>query len=187
PLCLTAMHLSQPMQALPDPILEPATLEAMLDSPDLLVVDLCQPQVWRQLHIPGAVHVDPGMLVSGTPPVPGMLPTPARLRALLASIGYSPTRHIVAYDDEGGGWAGRFLWTLDMIGHPRWSYLNGGLHAWYKENHPVGTEQAEAPEPTDFDLQLDPRPIAELETVLAALDDPGVVIWDARSPEEFAG
>jgi thiosulfate/3-mercaptopyruvate sulfurtransferase len=32
-------------------------------------------------------------------------------------------KHIVVYDDEGGGWAGRFIWTLDIIGHKNYSYL----------------------------------------------------------------
>jgi thiosulfate/3-mercaptopyruvate sulfurtransferase len=36
-------------------------------------------------------------------------------------------------------------------------------------------------------LALDPGPIAELEDVLAAMSDPGQVIWDVRSAEEYRG
>src|SRR5690606_41197364 len=39
----------------------------------------------------------------------------------------------VVYDDEGGGWAGRFIWLLDVIGHSRSHFLNGGLQAWMSE------------------------------------------------------
>src|SRR5690606_22192927 len=101
-------------------------------------------------------------------------------------IGYRPDLHIVAYDDEGGGWAGRFLWTLEVIGHHQWSYLNGGLHAWYKENHPVESAPAR-PEPSQVSLRLHDAPLASLETVLASLGREGVKVWDARSPEEYLG
>jgi len=52
-------------------LLEPAALAAVLPHPNLLIIDLCQPQNWQQLHIAGAVHVNPGELVSGLPPAGG--------------------------------------------------------------------------------------------------------------------
>ena len=167
-------------------ILEPDAVEALLGDPTLLVVDLCQPQTWRQIHIPGAVHVNPAELVSGIPPASGMLPPIGQLLALLSRIGYTPEKHLVVYDDEGGGWAGRFIWTLDVIGHTRTSYLNGGLHAWYKEQHPVTAEVASIT-PTDVSITLDPMVIADLETVRTALGNPEIKIWDARSAEEYLG
>jgi thiosulfate/3-mercaptopyruvate sulfurtransferase len=170
----------------PGLILEPAALAAMLDEPDLLIVDLCQPQVWQQLHVPGAVHVNPGELVSGIPPVSGLLPPVGQIRALLARIAYTPDKHVVAYDDEGGGWAGRFLWTLDVIGHSQWSLLNGGLHAWYREQHPV-TSEIRPVKPTTVEISFDDAAVAGLDTVKAALGNPDIRIWDARSPEEYAG
>jgi thiosulfate/3-mercaptopyruvate sulfurtransferase len=167
-------------------IIEPDTLEPLLEHPDLLVVDVCQPQNWRQLHVPGAVHLDPFSLVCGTAPAPGKLPTPRQLHALFASIGYRPDQHIVVYDDEGGGWAGRFIWMLDVIGHTRYSYLNGGLFSWYKEEHPLSTAVREIP-PTPVQLTLHHEFTASLDDVLNALEDPSAKIWDARSPEEYSG
>jgi thiosulfate/3-mercaptopyruvate sulfurtransferase len=172
--------------AMPALILEPDALEALLGAPDLLVVDLCQPQNWRQLHVPGAVHVNPSELVSGVPPASGSVPPLGQLRALFARIGYTPDKHIVAYDDEGGGWAGRFLWTLELIGHKRYSYLNGGLHAWYRERHPVTADVA-AVTPTEVTITLDNTDFADLDTVRAALGNPQIKIWDARSREEYLG
>ena len=49
-------------------IIEPDQLEELLSAEELLIVDLCQPSVYRQLHVPGAVHVSPSELVSGRPP-----------------------------------------------------------------------------------------------------------------------
>ena len=167
-------------------LIQPEQLEAVLDHPDLLIVDTCQPQNWAQLHIPGAVHINPSELVCGVPPAPGKLPSLPMLNAMFSRIGYRPDQHIVVYDDEGGGWAGRFVWTLDVIGHTRYSVLDGGLHSWYKEQHPV-TAEVRAVTPTKVNITLHTAVIAELETVLSSLNDPKTKIWDARSKEEYLG
>lgn len=173
------------MTALPL-LLEPAALAAHLDDPDILIVDLCQSSTWQQLHIPGAQHIDPAELTRGTPPAPGKLPELAQLEQVFARIGYRRDQHIVAYDDEGGGWAGRFLWTLDVIGHDAYSLLDGGLHSWHKEGHPV-TDAIRRVEPSQVKLTLHPEPIADIETVMAALGQRDITIWDARSKEEYLG
>jgi thiosulfate/3-mercaptopyruvate sulfurtransferase len=167
-------------------IIEPEQLEAILDEPKLLVVDLCQASVYRQFHVPGAVHVRPAELVCGIPPATGKLPTREQLAALLSRIGFSDERAVVAYDDEGGGWAGRFLWTLDVIGHSNHALLNGGIHAWRNEGFPLETRVAE-PQSTDYQPTIDHGPIADLEAVLAQLDRDDSIVWDARSAEEYHG
>jgi thiosulfate/3-mercaptopyruvate sulfurtransferase len=98
----------------------------------------------------------------------------------------SEDRHVVVYDDEGGGWAGRLIWTLDVLGHRRYSYLNGGLHAWINEGHPVATAPHTAT-PRPFTAHIEAGPIATLDEVLASLNDPQTAIWDARSPGEYTG
>ena len=167
-------------------LLEPCALQAALDDPKLLIVDLCQPQNWHQLHVPGAVHINPGELMSGIPPAPGKLPELAQLEQLFARIGYACDKHIVAYDDEGGGWAARLLWTLDVVGHQHYSLLNGGLFSWYKEGHPI-TQEVRAVVPTNVQLTLHTDAIAEVSDVLSALEQSDITIWDARSKEEYLG
>ena len=175
------------MTAKLDLIIEPETLESALANDNLLIVDVCQASTYAQAHVPGAVHVNPAELVSGVPPATGKLPEKAQLNAMFSRIGYSPDKHIVVYDDEGGGWAGRFIWTLDIIGHTGgYSYLNGGIHSWYKESHPVETAPVE-PAQTDVDVNLSTGVLAELDDVLASLDDPDTMIWDARSHQEYTG
>lgn len=168
-------------------IIEPEVLsEAVQGDANLLVVDLCSDENYARHHVPGAVHVSPGELVSGVRPAVGKLPELARLESLFSRIGYSKDQHIVAYDDEGGGWAGRFIWTLDVIGHAKSSYLNGGLYAWAEARLPLTQELAEV-KPTDVSIELHPGVIAEKDDVLEGLDKDNVQIWDARSPEEWSG
>ena len=154
---------------------------------DQLFVHVAEPQAFYDAHIPDAVHVAPGELVCGIPPATGRLPSEAQLNDLFARIGYDPARRIIAYDDEGGGWAGRFVWTLDVIGHRQWGYLNGGIHAWRAAGLPLASGLGPAPARSSVSLDVDRTPIAEIDDVLRAVDDPAHVVWDVRSLEEFRG
>ncbi len=167
-------------------IIEPDQLEDYLNQPELKIIDLSQIQNYTQAHVPGAIHITPSELVCGIPPASGKLPTIEQLTKLFARIGYRKDQHIIAYDDEGGGWAGRFIWTLDVIGHTNYSYLNGGIHAWLKEGHPVSKEAPQI-SPTEPVLTIHSAVIAQIGEVLNSLDDDDIKIWDARSAEEYAG
>ena len=165
---------------------EPEQLLEHLDAPELLIVDLCRDQVFARYHIPGALHVRPAELLCGIEPATGKLPDIEQLNTLFARLGYRDDKHIVAYDDEGGGWAGRFFWTLEVLGHQYASCLNGGLIAWVAEGKPV-TTQLVPPTPTQVKLEINSQAIAEQEDVMQAINAPDTIIWDARSPEEYAG
>ncbi len=168
-------------------VIEPEDLQARLGEPNLRLVQVTSEAVYEQAHIPGAILVLPGELVCGVPPAVGRLPDEAALNQLFSRIGYSPDLQYVVYDDEGGGWAGRFAWTLDVIGHDGWTYLNGGLHAWHHAGLSLATGSEPTPTATSVRVQIHSEPIAEIADVLAAIEDPEQVIWDARSAEEFAG
>lgn len=156
------------------------------DSQPLCIVDICSEQSYMSGHIPGAVHLPPQALVSGKPPAPGKLPDLAQLEKIFSYLGLSNDTHFVVYDDEGGGWAGRFIWTLDVIGHRHYSYLNGGLLAWRSEG--LDTEDSEnVAIPTSSTLEIHRQPIAEIDDILASLGQENTCIWDARSPEEYRG
>ena len=171
-------------------VVEPEQIEALLNSPELqselLIVDLCKHDTYAQAHIPGAVHLDYTQIVAANKPVMGLLPDPEILSQLFSSIGLTANKHVVAYDDEGGGRAARLIWTLDSIGHPRSSLLNGGLHSWLKEKHPVVNTEKK-PTPSEYQASIDPTPIADRHFILEHLDDEQVVLLDSRSPEEYRG
>ncbi|MEE9254936.1 MAG: rhodanese-like domain-containing protein [Pseudomonadales bacterium] len=167
-------------------VIEPETLKPLLGDRRILVIDLSRRELYDQVHVPGAIHVATRELVAGTKPATGKLPPHEQLNRLFSRIGFDASQHFVVYDDEGGGWAGRFIWTLDVIGHEAWSYLNGGIHAWSAaampmESHPVAAQEAE------HSVSVHARPIANAEDILERLGDPGLVLWDSRSKEEFRG
>lgn len=154
---------------------------------DMLIVDLCSEAAYHQGHIPGAVHVNTAELIQGDKPAPGLLPSTDKLNALFSRLGLAPDTHVVCYDDEGGAWSGRFLWTLEVIGHPHYSYLNGGIRRWRAK----GFAEEKTPrqrQPAVVRVSLHPEPIATTEELLRELrDNPQLLVWDARSAEEYRG
>jgi thiosulfate/3-mercaptopyruvate sulfurtransferase len=167
-------------------IVEPAELVRNLDVENLLIVDLCRPETYAQTHVPGAVHIDYAQLVAARPPAMGMLPSEAQLCEIFSSIGLTPDRHVVAYDDEGGGRASRLLWTLDVIGHTRYSLLNGGLHAWLSDRHPVSSETVRQPR-SQYTVKFPETGVADKNYIVSHLHDPNVVFVDTRTPAEYRG
>lgn len=167
-------------------LLEPEELYTRLGEPSLLVVDLSGPSIQRMGHIPGAVPLDYSVLLASRWPIGGLLPDSGHLSQVLSSVGLTPHMHVVAYDDEGGGKAGRLLWTLDVIGHKRFSLLNGGIHAWANEGYPLETSIVRR-SPSRYEASCTQHGYADKDYILRNLDNPDVVLLDTRTPEEFDG
>jgi thiosulfate/3-mercaptopyruvate sulfurtransferase len=137
-------------------------------------------------HIPGAVYVDldtdltaPGDPTDGRHP----LPPPEHFAAAMGRLGIGTDVTVVAYDDSGGGTAGRLVWMLRVTGHDA-ALLDGGLRAW---PGPVETGPSPNGAPADFT----PRPwppdaLADADEAAAAAATTGAVL-DARSLERFRG
>lgn len=169
-------------------IVEPERLADHLDESQLLIVDVpLKAESYSGGHVPGAVFLDHRRLMLGTGDVPNDIPDVEALSSLFSSLGLTRDTHVVAYDDEGGGWAGRLLWTLELIGHTRYSYLNGGIHAWRNTGLEVSTTE-HAPTPSEYQAEiLNPEVNIDVEGIKERLGDRQFAVWDARSPEEYAG
>ena len=167
-------------------LIEPDQLEPLLDSDGLRLVSLCKDSTYSQLHIPGAVHLAYGSITTSRGMTHGLLPDPTQLEEVLAAHGIGNETWVVAYDDEGGGNASRLLWTLETLGHRRFSLLNGGLHAWANEHHPLSREPA-PPLRVEFTATPDSAPVADAPYILSRLQDDELALWDARSPNEYRG
>lgn len=167
-------------------LIEAEQLAAHLNDDNLLIIDLCKKSVYQQAHIPNAIWVNGRDLVAGELPASGQLPSLQKLTQLFASIGLTPDKHLVVYDDEGGAWAGRFIWTLDVISHKHYSYINGGLHAWLAAAYAIDNTETVAT-PSSISLQLQTAPQALIDDVLAHYQDSHYALWDARSIEEYNG
>ncbi len=167
-------------------VVEPEVLRAGLDDPRVRVIDLCRNDIFLQQHVPGAAHIEYPRIVRHAPPVMGLLPDEAALSQVLSELGITPDTHVVAYDDEGGGKAARFLWTLDCVGHHGFSLLNGGLHAWANEGHPIESEVRPVAR-TAYNARYQESAQCDRGYVSAHLNDSAVKLIDCRSIGEYNG
>ena len=172
-------------------LLEPALLQSILDSTagdnNLIIVDLCSDALYRQKHVPSAVHLQPGVLMAGTAPYPGKLPTIEQLTNIIQYLGIDAGSHVVIYDDEGGGWAGRFAWTLDLLGYQNWSYLNGGIVAWIREGFATESQANQATASNTSVSVANPTVWVSTDDIISQLGNSDFAVWDARSPGEYSG
>jgi len=167
-------------------IVEPEQLAQSLGVEDLLVVDLCKAETSASAQVPGAVRLEYASLVASRHPVGGLVPETSQLSGVLSALGLTSGHHVVAYDDEGGGKAGRLLWTLDVLGHGQASMLNGGIHAWANEGHPLADAPVSAA-PSDYRAEFRGDAAADKDYILARIGNPDVVFLDTRTPEEYRG
>ena len=167
-------------------IIHPSALAERMHDASIRVIDVFNPTPQDHVFIPNALHLPTAALIEGTPPAPGKLPSISQLNAVFGYLGYEPAQTIVVSDHEGGGWAGRLAWTLDVIGHEQWLYLDGGIHAWQSEGYEV-TAEPERAQATQPDLTINTNPLIEIDELMAILECEELLIWDVRSRDEFLG
>ena len=173
------------MKAL-DIIIEPKELETVLHEPSVIIVDLCKAKQYTQAHIPGAHFVNYADIVHSEKPVMGLLPSDADFSQLVSSLGITAETQVIAYDDEGGGCASRFIWTLHVFGHTKASLLNGGLYSWANEGHALTIDVPEK-RASDYRLKNTGRYSVDRTYIMEHLDDDHTVLLDARSLAEYSG
>jgi len=167
-------------------LIEPDELEAALERDNLVIVDCGDERLHMQQHVPGAVHLNLGKIVVPRPPAMGAMAEDSAVAAALGELGITPDTHVVSYDAEGGSRASRLLWTLDEIGHTKYSLLNGGLHAWVNEGHKTESGKAQ-PQATLYTITRHGTARADKAHIVARLGNPDMVVLDARTPAEFSG
>jgi thiosulfate/3-mercaptopyruvate sulfurtransferase len=168
-------------------VVEPDVLEAHLSDDDLIIVDLSKTQQYTQAHVPGALHMDYRLVVTAHPPIMGLLPETEQLQAIAATLGLQPDKTVVAYDEEGGGKAARLLWTLHAMGHTHVALLNGGIHAWANENHPLESAVHAAEPPDQYPVHINEEVIARRNFILTNLENESIALLDTRTTYEYTG
>lgn len=168
-------------------LLDPGDLVERLDDPAIRVIDLSPGEVFGEHHVPGAVHLPYGELVTSRPPVGGLLPDDATLLRVLGAAGIGPGVQVVAMDAEGGGAAGRLMWTLDALGHEPTAILDGGLRAWVQEGFPLEAGPGANPAAGTLAVNGDRANVRTAETIMEHLGDDDFICLDARSAGEYDG
>jgi len=150
-----------------------------------VLIDVRPRAVFEEGHIPGAAHLDPDLDLSAIGPDPAVggrhpLPDLEQLEEAFRRVGVGRFGHVLAIDD-GSGWAARCWWLLRHLGHDRAGTLD--LRGY------VGPLTGAPSTPVRGDFQAESRhdDTITAEEILARLDDPSLVLLDARSRPRWLG
>lgn len=179
----------------PGPLVDADWLEAHLDRPGLVVLDIRggDAAAYAEAHIPGAVHAsyqEAGWRTERDGVV-GMTPDIAVLEALVSGLGIDNDDHVVVVHSGDNasdfGAAARVYWTFAYLGHDAVSILDGGFRGWLEGGERPVAAGNRTPEPTLFVAEPRPELLIETGDVEASLDDPRVLRLDARPAEQYFG
>jgi len=139
-------------------------------------------------HIPGAAFVGSVTeLTDPTDPDVRLVAPPEQFAELAQRLGIAADTLVVAYDDFAlPAAAARFWWTLRYYGHEHVRVLDGGFRKWRAEGRPLSRE-VPSHRPAAFIPRPRPSWRAVKEEVRAALGNPGVVLIDCMSIEQYRG
>jgi thiosulfate/3-mercaptopyruvate sulfurtransferase len=121
---------------MPRPLITADELQARLDNPDVIVLDIRADREYEAGHVPGAVHSPyetGGWRVAAQGGL-GMLPTAEHLSGLFGRLGIAPG-DAVAIMSAGTtasdlAAATRVYWTLKAARHSGLAIVDGGYAAW---------------------------------------------------------
>jgi thiosulfate/3-mercaptopyruvate sulfurtransferase len=138
-------------------------------------------------HIPGAVFVDwTRDIVDPDDPVPAQIARPEAFASTMSQLGVGDATAVIAYDDYDHAFAGRLGWALRYYGHEAVRVLDGGWTRWREEGRPT-TPEVPRPEGGRFTARVRPDLRRTADEVERSLGDPGVLLIDARPPDQYAG
>jgi thiosulfate/3-mercaptopyruvate sulfurtransferase len=187
-------------------LIQATELHRLMQSPQADVVvfdvsfDLTDPTAGHRAHLAGHLpsarylHLDRDLAGPKTG-FNGRHPLPERdaFAAKLAQWGVGEHTQVVVYDQSGAMFAGRLWWMLRWAGHEAVAVLDGGLAAWSAQGLPLAmgeTAEPAAP-PVVVPAPLPSRPSAvptvDRQTLLNNLNQPNLLVIDARSADRFRG
>jgi thiosulfate/3-mercaptopyruvate sulfurtransferase len=171
-------------------IVSTSWLDQHLHDSSLVLIQVGAKDDYDAGHIPGARFLSlqdistPGSdsaLTLELPPID-------QLVSVFEKLGVSDSSRIVlCFAGERVTPAGRTFMTLDSLGlGERASILDGGLEAWRKEGRPI-TKDIPSVMPGSFTPHPRHGTVVDAAWVHAHLNQPGVDILDARTPEYYSG
>ncbi len=156
----------------------------------VVVVDVRKEPFYLLGHIVGAQHVARGEFLETRNQVKSLVPSAAGFTELLSQLGVTPETIVVAYAEDDNPYAARFIWTLRYHGHKNAYVLDGGYDKWAAEDRDTKMLSSSKPQPSQYVLASDADYLqarSGADYIYTRLENPGVLVWDTRSPGEFKG
>lgn len=187
-------------------LISTAELERILHEPDLRIFDCTtrldyQPpgsdfpyiavpglDTFEAAHIPGADFLDiQGEFSDQDTRLRFMMAGTPKLEVAFRRHGVANDSRVVLYSLESPMWATRFWWMLESLGFSGASVLDGGFEKWSAEGRAIECGLPRGYPTGDFTAGSRPGFFVDKHGVLAARNDPSVVVINALSPQFHKG
>lgn len=183
---------SAPAQISSEYLLTTEQLSALLNQPNVVVVDARSEEDYKKLHISGAVSIpkaqyrDPKILegILEYKKNEGFFIPPEMAEKILGEAGIDANTRVIVYDsitfpDATAVWA-----LLKYFGHENVQILKGGFEKWVSEGRSVTSELPKVQKKT-FVARPRPEMVASREWILKNKES--IILLDLRSFEEYVG
>jgi thiosulfate/3-mercaptopyruvate sulfurtransferase len=171
-------------------LVTPAELDALTKREGgVVIIDTRAPDQYGSEHIPGAVNIHEIFTFLATSTSEGITQLQQTFTNLFAAAGVGGDEPVVIYENAmntGYGQSCRGWFLLRYLGHPRVHILYGGLQAWKAAGLEV-TDTVTPPSARHFVPTIDSSLMLTSQDMLAALDDPRIVMLDVRDRDEWVG
>jgi thiosulfate/3-mercaptopyruvate sulfurtransferase len=167
----------------------PNEVKTLIDSNGVVIIDTRESEDYLRGHIPGAMHAPEifPYLSRSTPE--GLADLQRTFLEIFSKAGISMHKPAIFYEMQLDGCYGcscRGYWLLTYMGHPAAGILHSGFRGWQVAGRQIETGPV-APTPVEFAGHRHHHIMATRDDVLAAIDDPGVVLLDNRDEPEWLG
>jgi thiosulfate/3-mercaptopyruvate sulfurtransferase len=164
-----------------------ATLEAAIDRPNQVIIDVRSAADYALGHIKNAVNLTPGSFDKGGAGLDSTdLKTPADIALFLGANGVSNPSRIVVYGKAVDANAGRVFWLLEYLGAKDVHVLDGGYDKWLSDGRATVTTPTAVAAVT-FSAVPDNAKLATKAEVLARYaDTANYAVVDSRNASDYA-
>jgi thiosulfate/3-mercaptopyruvate sulfurtransferase len=170
-------------------LISAAELNAMIPSPDVVVIDTRSPDAYAAGHIAGAVNIFDVFTFLATSTPEGVSELREKFATSFGAVGLSGAETAVFVEESmnsGFGMSCRGYFLMQFLGYPKAQIVHGGLAAWKAAGLPLTTE-VPTPMAKTFPAQDTGQDIIiNYETMLAALGGETALV-DVRDVDEWVG
>ena len=160
-------------------------LDANATDPRPVPLDARSGPTFEETHVASARSLDTSLLRAEVDGVAGQVAPLDVLAEAFGRAGLSPDDAIAVYGQQSDLASARLVWTLAYAGHERVHLLDGGFDAWQASDLPAEAGAMDLPTSDYPDDRVNARVRVDTQWVQAHLDDPDVVLIDARSQAEY--
>lgn len=168
-------------------LLSPTEALELQRSGEAVIIDVRDGEDYASEHISGAISIPQMFYHLSKTADEDLEEARVLFQELAQKAGVTSDTLVILYED---GMASRFggsfrgWWWLNFFGHDKAAVLDGGYKEWVAAGLPVD-DVAVVPRPSDVRFTLNESVLARKDDVLAAVDDPGVVLLDNRDAREW--